>query len=442
MQEVDVFTEWTGTITFRPGHNRGRLYDATLPISRVVYEGMTLGDNDPTERIPDVSHVVHPPWSNDPGMNFGGWRRVNANGDPVNLDGTPLLPGAPLPPLWTNQEVLDMVLVDYAVFFEAVWSLRLEFFKVGSTVNAAHPFGFNPLPNAGFALDRYIPGTGWVQAYPALPLTYIESDSGGRVFMGGTFSPLLELPSTNINIDFRLRETHAPAGYRTPGGHWIVTISYQTGTLPVFTEHGGNPAFFPNITVTSGPLTGIRQVVGNVPFRFDFWKTDFNGNRLSGAEFRLFVWNGTSTPAQTLITNDMIGSNANQWSEVTSATSSLTVAMSFPMRPDRYYQLVEIVPPPGFQMPMGEWRITVNNTVPPTLSILLVGGISMPGIVPCTSPGTYNIHNWPTFSLPLTGGSGAGVLMVGGISVITMAMCGIVIIVVYKRRRRAIYYIQ
>jgi len=266
-------------------------------------------------------------------------------------------------------------------------------------------------------------------------LTYIESDADGRVFMGNAFSPDLVLRSGNNNTIFRLRETHAPAGYRTPGGHWDVTISYQAGNLPVFTAQGGNPAFFPNITVTSGPLTGIRQVVGNTPFRFDFWKTEHNGSRLSGAEFRLFVWNGTGTPTPGLITNDMIGPGANQWSEVSAATSSLTVAMVFHMRPDRYYQLVETVPPPGFQMPAGQWRITVNNTVPSTLSILPVSGLSMPGIEPCTNPETYNIHNWPEFSLPLTGGGGIWAFMASAMAVITMAMCGIAI-AVYKRRRR------
>jgi len=430
MQAMDVFTQWTGTITFRPGHNRGRLDDATLPITRVVYEGLTLGDNDPTERLPGVSYVVHPPWPNDPGIVFGGWRRVNASGDPVNPDGTPLLPGDPLPPLWSNQDVLDMVLVDYAVFFEAVWSLRLEFYKVGSTENEAHPFGYNPLPDAGFALDRYIPGTGWVQAYPALPLTYIESDAGGRVFMGSTFAPLLELPRTNTTIDFRLRETHAPSGYRTPSGHWVVTVSYQTGTMPIFTEYDGNPAFFPNITVTSGPLTGIRQVVGNVASSFDFWKTDHNGIKQPGAEFLLLVWNGTNAPTPGLITNDMIGPGANQWSVEATAKSTLDDAMSFTLLLDRHYQLIETVPPRGFQMPMGQWYITVNDTAP-FLTITPVGGMPMPDIEPCTDPETFNIHNWPEFTLPLTGDMGVSLLL--ALAGALVSAVAVVILVVHKK---------
>ena len=342
-----------------------------------------------------------------------------------------------------------------------MWGIRCEFFKVGSA-NNEHPLGHNPLPGATFILQRQMPdglgGTHWVQVAPPTVGQYLHSTDAndatrGRVFIdageGAGFSPLLEWPRNwprganellNENAVFRLIEVTAPTGYQRPGGHWTITFNAGLG-MPVFSAHGNNPNMT-TVTVATGDLEGRRHLVHNRPYEFYFWKTSELGTRLAGAQFRLFVYNGTSAPTTTsTILPGMIGNGANQWTEIATGTSSLTVPMTFPLRPGRFYQLVEILAPPGFQTPFGEWRLTVNSSDYPskpyaTLNRSIVGG-SAPNIVPCTvpAPRTYLIHNRSDFELPLTGGPGVMLFVISGMTLILAA--GIAMIV-FKRKRMTV----
>jgi len=442
MGGATLYPEWLSTITFRPGHTRGRLDGLATEITRQVPDGLSLNANAATQRTPAATSANYtgPDWPNDPGLTFGGWRRVNAAGQPLNPDGTIVASGAPLPALLTTDQVNSMVTAGPRYYFEAVWSLRLEFFKVNDIVNPQHPLGFNVLPGARFVLDRYVTGTGWVQAYPVLPLTYIESDSNGRVFISSTFAPLLELPR-DTNIDFRLRETQAPTGYVTPTGHWIVTISHQLGVMPTFVPHGNNPAFSA-ITAPSGSLAGRRQFVSNTPYGgFEFWKVCPARNPLPGAHFQMVRFNGIGTPnlpEPGLVTQAMIGSGANQWSIVgTTQISSSSAPMVFPLRPGRYYHLIESVTPAGFQRPLGQWRITVDNSgSAPVLNITPMGNVYMPGIIPAEHPDTYYmILNLPDFQLPMTGEQGMRTFVMVGSSVLIIALMGVAFIILLRRKR-------
>jgi len=468
MDETHLYAQWLSTITFRAGHTRGRLDSLTTNanVVRQVPEGLSLSTNPAAQQVPAAVSATGAAWPNDPGLYFAGWRRVDVNNQPLHPDGTVVDDGDPLPELWTEDQVNSMVAAGPSYYFIAVWGLRLEFYKVGETVNEDEPLGFNPLSGARFVLEQevtidgqtqwvlaypleYVTGTGWQPADPP----FIESDSNGRVFIDSTtlpgepFNHLLELQA-NAPTVFRLREIQAPAGYRTPPGHWTVSISHNLGILPVYAEQNHNPPLLPPaVGAGNTPYAGhIWQRVPNVPYEFDFWKTDHSGVPLAGAQFRLFVYNGDGVPvmpAHGLVTNDMIGSGVNQWTEIgTARTSSTTDAMVFRMRPERHYQLVETVPPPGFQLPMGQWRITVDTAVMPlypSLNIDPTSGVSMPGIVPRSGYNeTYNIINWDDFVLPLTGGSGTLAYVLSGAFVLFAAMVGTVIVVLRKRRKACI----
>ena len=109
--------------------------------------------------------------------------------------------------------------------------------------------------------------------------------------------------------------------------------------------------------------------------------------------------------------------------------------MSFPMIPGRFYQLLEVMSPVGYQLPMGQWRIAVNAATPPalpTLTINPVGGIPMPPILPGSTPGTHNIVNWTDFELPLTGGLGIRTFMYTGSGVLLLAV-GLYMFARFKR---------
>jgi len=441
MQGMTVYPEWISTITFRPGHTRGRLNNGTADIVRTVPDGLALNNNIAAQRTPAATSALYPGWPNDPGMNFGGWRRVNAAGQPLNPNGTVWTSGQPIPALLTTDQVNAMVTAGPRYYFEAVWGLRLEFFKVSDMVNPQSPLGFTPLPETRFVLERNVPGSGWVQAYPVPPATYVASDANGRVFISNTYTPLLELPR-NENIEFRLIETLAPEGYITPTGHWTVTISHELGVMPAFVATGNNPAFT-NITISSGTLAGRRQFVGNIPDGgFEFWKRDHLGNILPDAEFLLLAFNGPGTPnlPNGMVTQAMIGNDANQWSIVGEDKSSLTAPMVFPMRPGRIYQLIETRAPSGFQQTMGQWRITVNAGVSPapsTLTVTSMGGVHMPGIFPTGVAETYNILNLPELVLPFTGGVGMRTFVISGSGALFMVLCGGVFVFLRRRKRMA-----
>jgi len=451
MQHMRLFPEWISTITFRPGHERARLdgLATNANVVRTVPDGFSMNPaNAVGQRTPTAAAAVNTAlWPNDPGLNFGGWRRVNAAGQPLNADGTLFTPtpGAAWPALWDADQINNMVAAGPRYYFEAVWSPRIEFFKVGNVANAQHPLGFNTLQGARFVLDRYVAGIGWQQAYPAppaplAPATFVESDANGRVFISNTFAPLLELSRGQVNTTFRLREIQAPDGFRTPPGHWDVIISYELGVLPQFVpQHGAalNPYLIVSeVNVTTGALAGRRQILPNIPYLFNFLKVDYTGNplnRLAGAHFQLLVYNGTGTPVLPagIVTPGMIGSGPNQWSQVGAIHETTTTSpMSFNLTPGRYYHLIELVPPPLFRAPFGQWRLQATSVAfpgVPTLTVTPMGGDTMPIISPTTPAGTFVIPNWPDFELPLTGGLGvtapgiAGGVIIGAATLAALA---------------------
>ena len=331
-----------------------------------------------------------------------------------------------------------------------------------------------------FALDRYFPGvgpgTGWIQVYPPLPADpydppiLVASDADGRVQIGMTLASGLELPqkndwpcgedncsSPNCNnsgcgtLTFRLREVLAPAEHITPAGHWMVTVSRYLGVLPVFNANYIPYLFRNTLTFENANIDeyewedwgGIRQFVRNIPYDFDFWKTNVSGNKLEGAHLRMYVYNGEGEPPDEMITSTMIGDGVNQWTLVDYGVSSLTNPLTFRMPPGRYYQLIETVPPAGHQPPMGQWRITVNSTIPatthPTLAFSDIGYTPMPGIIRMVPPNftfvpqTYLIHNRADFSLPLTGGTGIS-LMYAIAGTMLLVIAAVVIAVCQKRK--------
>ena len=452
MQAMEVHKEWLGTVTFRPGHPRGRLdgLATNANITRQVPEGLTIGQNPAGQQVPTAAAALAAaPWINDPGLNFGGWRRFGPPplNIPLNADGTPVTAGA-AHPILSPEDVAAIPVNHYELFFEAVWGLRMEFYKVGDrSIPTGDPLGYAPRAGARFVLERETSPGVWTQAYPIVttPPIFLESGPDGGVFIGSAFTPLLEL-NNNAATSFRLRETRGPAGYRTPSGHWDVTIGQQLGIVPAFVPQGGNPGFS-TVIVASGALEGQRQLVGNVPYTFDFWKVNSTHVRLQNAQMRLLVFNGTSTPPEVLITSDMIGSGPSQWTCLGTRTSSLTLPMTWRMDINRYYQMLETVPPIGYQMPMGQWRIVVNPVNPPTypdrtFTVTRIGGAPMPNIIPdpnTANAETYFIINWLNHTLPLTGGSGSMPLLMAGGGVVFAAMIGGAVVMLRKRKENLRY---
>ena len=166
---------------------------------------------------------------------------------------------------------------------------------------------------------------------------------------------------------------------------------------------------------------------------------------LAGAHFRLFRTNVPTDDLPTPLTatciilfdssNDPIG----PWVEVVLSTNISTNVPATPMSatisPHRYtYQLAEVLSPPGFQIPAGQWRIT-ENIVGSGYSISVVGGGHTPGFV--NLPGDYAewfVGNMPDFELPLTGGSSASMFIVAGCALICAGLVAAALLVFWKKK--------
>ena len=416
MQATVLHAEWWGNVHFLL--NGGRINNSTATVSRLVREGLTLASNPVAERTPP-----NPEREN---AIFAGWRQVHENGNPV-------IPGsAPL----TTAQVEAIAVNSDNIWFEAIWSLNFGFFKSDMSVYGANPEDFNRRQGATFVLERPDSAGGWNTVFTA------TSDANGRVAMTGAYSALSEIPSTTgTAVIFRIRETIAPVGYTLPSSHWYMAIGGAGGLVMPVPATVASPAT-PNLdfvvvayTDEDGDISDI-WVVGNRPVTFEFTKVNQLNQPLPGAEFQLLIFNGEGTPPLEMFNTSNIPAN---WS-VVPAKSSAGAVIVFPMIPGRFYQLIETRAPSGFQLPMGQWRIFVENVTPPanpTLTITAVGGLPMPPIT-ATNPLTYNILNIPAITLPLAGGDGALTFVVAGSSVLLVALLGIGFMMLHRRKQAAV----
>jgi len=195
------------------------------------------------------------------------------------------------------------------------------------------------------------------------------------------------------------------------------------------------------------------------PERFEFFKTDqllYHAspviNPLADAQFRLYRTNVPSfqitlgTGADGLVTINPSTSQPNApWVAVPFVNGSYVVTsttasyIAFNMDPRFTYQLVEIVPPVGFEAPMGQWRITFNMVAAAGINpfaVVSIGGLSIPPAINSLAPqfnsithpdsprrhSLWYIGNMTQIELPMTGGSGVTVFVITGSVSIVIAL--------------------
>jgi len=326
-----------------------------------------------------------------------------------------------------------------------------------------------------------------IPVFPGQPTpspTPIPSD--GIVVITQPLTP--NTPSTTV--EYRLREVAVPnnSGYLIPIlGRWNIETNRYSGVenIVVCTDNPVAPNFMfmnipgANLNNPNYPWDGYWSV-GNTPARYwPFLKTNqyltetsTNHTYLDGAVFRLYVYNGIDEPPDVLVTADMVvppptTPQPGTWSLVQQRESdggSPPNPMWFPMMPGRYYQMVEVLAPQHFQIPWGQWRITVDGAVNSatirgthldTRVISAGHGVGTPPIirrvnhvtgdcidicpVNCSAPHIYAgylVSNRPDFDLPMTGGTGSMMIMLAGASVIGLGVMAL-LIMVYKRRKGA-----
>ena len=305
------------------------------------------------------------------------------------------------------------------------------------------------LPGAVFVLER-MEGGDWIPVYTSQP-----SCAEGKVYI----NYLLPINSAS---EYRLVEIVAPVGFNLPhAGGWLITTNNNGEVISLEFEQCN---FWIHLHFDGEYVSEDGWFVPNIPTReWPVYKTDWylytdpdNLEYLEGAEFRLYVYNGPMEPAPPLemITNDMVGpaDQGYMWSYVTTRTSGPAGSpMMFPMMLGRHYQLVEVAPPLGFDLPFGQWRLqvttfdsfpegqfiypdVVSNAPPP---IIIDRPEYIAGIGWHPNPHVY-IGNRPQVELPMSGGLGIGVFTIAGFALLGGA--GVLIVYQYIKKRKTSAY--
>jgi len=174
---------------------------------------------------------------------FRGWREISATGQILNPGG----------PLLSSAQVAALTVTGDR-FFEAVYSLYLEFYKTDYYIRLDHTvegsgYARNTLAGAVFEL-RQMDNT----VLYTTPIT----TGDGLVIIGGGASPPILPSAPPGTVVYRLVETIPPPG-RAPGS-WTITIDVATGEILSITSEGTSPDF------VWRPLPGISGGMGGLGY--------------------------------------------------------------------------------------------------------------------------------------------------------------------------------
>ena len=344
----------------------------------------------------------------------------------------------------------------------------------------------NNRAGAVFTLDRwaYCSSDGiyaWRQYTTAAgaPVT-ATSEANGRVALFA-FTP----------GNFRMREITPPTGlYTLPPGHWYL----QMELVPVTGSAGvPEPMLFIVVPPTGPPIQAcplnadfhfilldrqthgtvgdpgvqparMRWHVGNSPPRaaVRLHKTgdgiigmtppptqlsQIDSILLQGAQFVLYRYTGTGTPANTLVPAPGWVLTPGIHTSTGNAANPINLALTVraPLLTG-YYQLVEIFAPPGFMTPLGQWRIRTELLDAATnafnITVLQSQGDTPPTLLRLTGETgfVFAVGNRRLPTLPMTGGLGRNVTIASGVIVVMVALV-IYAMAVPKRKTRYRYRI-
>jgi len=316
--------------------------------------------------------------------------------------------------------------------------LFLRFFKTDLEIYGDDPEEAEFLEGAVFRLYCYHSGD------------FIEeqtSDAEGLVAFDHEFS---------LGGQYRLEEQSAPLGFFPSNGHWTITVD-DTGAMEI-AEHDDNFPF-----VNRNGVLYVGNEPRTLPFLFHkaterlYSQTglgmapDWNlindpvdGFLLAGAHFSVYRWNDrTSSPgSDQMVDPDAV--LAEDWTLIWYGVST-NIASDymevFLETSHTYFHLVETRPPTGYEMPRGQWRLTLRSTPPPAgeevywsamgdgfyLRITAIGDSSIPAFIRNYDSdhalyGVWYVGNRPVLTLPLMGGFGSNIFFVGGLLTLLLAL--------------------
>ena len=228
-----------------------------------------------------------------------------------------------------------------------------------------------PLSGAEFALFAYSRGDwgwwnmtpdGWDED-PRVPFATAVSDENGVV----RFSRL------ERDMQYRLIETYAPAGFTRPTGRWTINVRMDA-TITISRVMNSGHIYTPNFMVCGDAEHAFCEDENTRFLRnlrlldLEFVKTNYQEipAPLPGAEFALFAYSTSSTDWGEMwnTTPDGWHTDPDLREPLATVTSDENGVVRFEniIRRQGQYRLVETQAPAGYVTPSGHWRIMVGPT--------------------------------------------------------------------------------
>ncbi len=231
-----------------------------------------------------------------------------------------------------------------------------------------------------------------------------------------------------------------------PGVKWLegqdITLTFDmkapTTVAPQITTAWNSFAYAANdLQVVEPQRVGI-QVKAAVPFKFT--KVDANDPNqvLSGAEFQLYVCDNEAVGHDhgALVT-DAVVSSGECWEYTGSQTSESNGIIDFGLLDDGEYMLVESTSPAGYELPTGQWLLTIDSTqlvATDRIKIEAKGDRLPPAFMVSTENSVvqYKLPNSKQFELPKAGREGSQRIIFLGALVMGISL---ILLIVEKGKR-------
>lgn len=237
------------------------------------------------------------------------------------------------------------------------------------------------------------------------------------------FNPKYKLGNVTYALSFNVKVTDAAKNY---DGAMPDVGDPDTDKRTDMKTSSGQPGFYSNNEASAKYKMGSepkdraypKPVVQAVPKNLDwvFYKVDEKDNPIEGAEFSLYRCDNAKpdhTHSPSVTADSDCCWTAADTSTVVSATSDSTGLVSFTGLESGDYVLVETKTKGGYQLPAGQWRLTIDaaqgtvsdpqategTELPPAFKKGRIGGDS-------SAPGSEEVlmlPNYPSHDLPFTG---------------------------------------
>ena len=216
-------------------------------------------------------------------------------------------------------------------------------------------------------------------------------------------------------------------------GYDQINLTAKDLTPAATLSSAGNPQR-QNLTLDASffslsPAVGINNQTDPYAFTYDIAAYDFNFTKvgdtdapLPGVQFMLYPCVDPNAPWN---------ANTNDWDLVngTQAASGNDGMVTYPQLMSGDYLLEEIKAAPGYALPSGQWKITVDVDT----QTVQISAIGSPPAFRANTDGTYQLRNYRPLSMPISGGMGTILFTVIGIVFVGAAV--ILIILTRKKKR-------